>query len=283
MSLIKPISGEQIVTRQNQNANLQQINENVTNLTAALVASERRNALLARAMRWGALAFIVLIAAVAYVASDLVKVYASQANWWNQAGQQISTTPPKLDDVLESLMGSQQIQAALVKILQSATQISMVETPTYLSCVKNRGEDTSKQQLCFAKAAVEDLGEYFLDENGKLPQPPNTNDPMDPENQKYMQRLMEGAFMAAGQVVADTAVLVHRLRRDSDFFRGTVNKIGGTNEMLNNIRHELRMINATLGAVPAMANEMNAMNRQMSVMSYSVGSTMGRMGSIIPW
>ena len=32
-----------------------------------------------------------------------------------------------------------------------------------------------------------------------------------------------------------------------------------------------------------MAGEMNVMNRQMSVMSYGVGSTMGRMGSIMPW
>jgi hypothetical protein len=32
-----------------------------------------------------------------------------------------------------------------------------------------------------------------------------------------------------------------------------------------------------------MANAMNVMQRRMSVMSYGVGSTMDRMGDIMPW
>jgi hypothetical protein len=49
------------------------------------------------------------------------------------------------------------------------------------------------------------------------------------------------------------------------------------------VARELHLMNQALRAVPIMATEMNAMNHQMSVMSYSVGSTMGRMGNIIPW
>ena len=58
-------------------------------------------------------------------------------------------------------------------------------------------------------------------------------------------------------------------------FGHTINDIGGVNETLTGIKQELRMMNGALLSVPAMANEMNVMNRQMSVMSYSVGSTMG--------
>jgi hypothetical protein len=99
-----------------------------------------------------------------------------------------------------------------------------------------------------------------------------------------MKKLMEGTFMAAGQTIIDGAVLVHRLRRDSDFLRGKViNQIGGTNDLLQGIKDELGRMNGMLVAIPAMANEMNAMNRQMSVMTHGVGSTMGRMGNMMPW
>jgi hypothetical protein len=76
---------------------------------------------------------------------------------------------------------------------------------------------------------------------------------------------------------------VHRLRRDSDLLRHTVNDIGGVKQTLDGIKYELGIMNIALRGVPVMAGEMGVMNRQMSVMSYGVGSTMGRMGNIMPW
>ncbi len=98
-----------------------------------------------------------------------------------------------------------------------------------------------------------------------------------------MQEVMEGITMAGGQAIVDAAVLVHRLRRDSDYVRRKIHQVGGPDQVLRGIENELNRLNIAMAAVPAMANEMNVMNRQMSVMSYSVGSTMGRMGSIMPW
>lgn len=269
------------MTAQTQTDSLQQLHETVTQLANALSASERRHAALARTVRWGALAIVTVMVTLAYISSDIFKAYASQVGFWDQVGKQISAAPPKLDGIMMSLMQTKELDAALVKVMQSASQIATVETPGYVKCAEAR---ENGDELCFASAAVEDLGEYFLDEKGQLPKPPATNDPMNPEYQQYMKKLMEGTFMAAGQTLIDGAVLVHRLRRDSDFLRGKViNQIGGTNELLKGIRDELSHMNGMMMAIPAMATEMNAMNRHMSVMSHGVGSTMGRMGNIMPW
>jgi predicted RND superfamily exporter protein len=93
-------------------------------------------------------------------------------------------------------------------------------------------------------------------------------------------------FHSKGLAAAETLVL--RLKQDSDVMRGRLNKEEGSGlEGLENLQKtlgmELNRLNATLAAIPPMVNEMHEMNRQMSIMSYGVGSTMGRMGSIIPW
>jgi hypothetical protein len=98
------------------------------------------------------------------------------------------------------------------------------------------------------------------------------------------QTAFQMAFARAeGQVFVDAGILLKRLREDSDAFRGKLKQGGGTNALLAGIENELARLNVALASVPAMAGEMNVMNRQMSVMSYSVGSTMGRMGSVMPW
>jgi hypothetical protein len=85
------------------------------------------------------------------------------------------------------------------------------------------------------------------------------------------------------RVIVGSATLIHRIRRDSHRFRGVIAQLGGVKETLASMQTELHHLNSALIAVPAMANEMNMMNRQMSVMSQSIGSTMGRMGSWLPW
>ncbi len=265
------------MTAQNHEQSLQQLNEVVVQLAATVTASERRYASLARAVRWGALLFIVLVATAAYVASDMVKAYAAQAVPWPYIEDQIAEDPPKLDDIMASLASTREIQGALVKVLQSAGAIATLEKQDYLDCVQVKGEyPRESKELCYARTGVEDLTEFFVlvDENNK---------PLDPTSPEYKKRVMEGMLMAGGQVLVDAAALVHRLRRDSDFFRETVNKLGGTNELLQGIKTELNHMNGMLAAIPPMGHEVHLMNRHMSVMTYSMGSTMGRMGSIIPW
>ena len=99
----------------------------------------------------------------------------------------------------------------------------------------------------------------------------------------YAQKIMIATLMAGGQTVVDAAALVHRLRRDSDLLRHTVNDIGGVKKTLEGIKNELSTMNMAMRGIPIMAGEMGIMNRQMSIMSYGVGSTMGRMGNIMPW
>jgi hypothetical protein len=265
---------------------LQQLTETVTRLSEALAASERRHSAMAQAIRWGALTFIVLVAATAYAASDMVKAYAANSFTWDQAQKMIAKENPKLDSILMSFMDSKELTGTIVKVMQSASMLAAHETNSYLACVDERQKLPTQEErdnkLCYSKAAVEDLGMFYLDDNNELPNPP-TPDASPQEKMAYNMKMMEGTLMAAGQSIVDGAALIHRLRRDSDLVRNTVNEIGGVSDLLRGIKSELHMMNGMLTSIPAMANEMNVMNRQISVMSYSVGSTMGRMGSVMPW
>jgi len=111
----------------------------------------------------------------------------------------MAAAPPGLDGVMMSLMGTKEVQATLVKILLSATQVAAVEMDSYVKCYEERAKDPAKKdKICFAKATVEDLGEYFLDADGNLPARPDTDNPMDPANQKYMAELMQGGLDGRG-------------------------------------------------------------------------------------
>ncbi len=263
---------------------LQLLADSMGQLSAALAASERRHQALARGIRWGALAFIVLVSALMYAGSDWIKVYAA-SNPWARAEDQIAASPPALGSILQSLAGSTEMQGAMVKIMQSASTIAYQETQAYLACEEKRKLMTPQAQkdtLCYSKAAVEDLGQYYLDEDGHLPQPPGPDASIQ-EQVAFSMKLMQGTLMSAGQAIVDGAALVHRLRRDSDLVRKTVSDMGGPTAALDGIERELQMMNRALISVPIMAGEMGNMSHQMSVMGYSMGSTMGRMGNIMPW
>jgi hypothetical protein len=73
---------------------------------------------------------------------------------------------------------------------------------------------------------------------------------------------------------------MQRIRQDSNAFR---NVVGGPGLALGAIQHELELMNRALTSVPVMAAQMDVMNRNMASMSHSMGSTMGRMGSWVPW
>jgi hypothetical protein len=78
----------------------------------------------------------------------------------------------------------------------------------------------------------------------------------------------------------DAFVLMQRIRQDSNAFRDYVS---GPEEVLRGVEHQLEVMNLAMASIPPMAVQMDLMNRNMSSMSYSMGSTMGRMGKWVPW
>jgi hypothetical protein len=269
---------------------LEQLSHSVARLSEALAASERRHVAIARTMRWGALAFVVTLGAGLYAASDWMKAYAAQLvplGYLGQMEQQMAGSPPQLNGVLQSLGQTSELNAAMVKILQSASMIAMLETgqpgsaehESFVDCIRERGDDADK--LCYADTVVQDLGEFYLNADGAPLTPPGPN--ASPEEQaKYQADVMAATMMAGGQVVVDMAALIHRLRRNSDALRGVISE-QPVSKTLAAIQGELRSLNQTLTAVQAMAVQMDIMNRHMATMSYSMGSTMGRMGDFMPF
>lgn len=275
-----------------QTPDIQQLAQTVAELSAALAASERRHAAIARSLRWGALAFVVLVGAAVYAASDWMKAYAEQlapSAYLGQLERQMAASPPQLGGILQSLTGTEAMEGALVKVLQSASMVAMMETgrpgapgqQSFADCIREREANPESDKLCYAHTAVQDLGEYFLGADGKPLTPPGPNASRE-EQAQYAEQVMAATMMAGGQAVVDMAALVHRLRRDSDRFRGLISSqpISAT---LAAIQQELHNLNRTMSAVPAMAGQMDVMNRHMATMSYSMGSTMGRMGDFMPW
>lgn len=269
---------------------LNQLAASVAHLSEALAASERRHVAIARSMRWGALAMVVTLSAGFYVASDWMKAYAAQLvplGYLGQMEQQMAISEPKLNGVLQSLGKTTELDGALVKVLQSASMVAMMEAgrpgdeqqESFAQCIAERADDPDK--LCYADTAVQDLGEYFLDANGQPLSPPGP-DASGEQQAKYHADVMAATMMVGGQVVVDMAALIHRLRRDSDQLRGVISQRPVSNTLAA-IQGELHNLNQTLTAVQVMAAQMDIMNRHMATMSYSMGSTMGRMGDFMPF
>lgn len=84
---------------------------------------------------------------------------------------------------------------------------------------------------------------------------------------------------SAVTTMVDMVVLMQRIREDSNAFRDFV---GGPIPALRGLEHELHLMNGALASVPAMAVQMDFMNRNMASMTNSIGSTMGRMGTWLP-
>lgn len=101
-----------------------------------------------------------------------------------------------------------------------------------------------------------------------------------PTQQQMQACAMEAITQSVVGTFVDTVVLMNRIRQDSDAFR---DYITGPEDVLRGLEHELELMNVALSSVPAMAVQMDLMNRNMASMTYSMGSTMGRMGKWVPW
>ncbi|AGA89220.1 hypothetical protein Thimo_0351 [Thioflavicoccus mobilis 8321] len=99
-----------------------------------------------------------------------------------------------------------------------------------------------------------------------------------PEQQAaYAQQALMESLVGT---VIDSIVLVQRIRQDSNAFRELVT---GPDDVLRDIEGQLDTMNRAMLSIPIMAAQMDAMNRNMAAMSYSMGSTMGRVGNWMPW
>jgi hypothetical protein len=78
----------------------------------------------------------------------------------------------------------------------------------------------------------------------------------------------------------DTVVLMQRIRQDSNAFPGYIT---GPEDVLRGVERQLEVMNRAMASIPTMAVQMDLMNGNMAAMSYSMGSTMGRMGKWVPW
>jgi hypothetical protein len=86
------------------------------------------------------------------------------------------------------------------------------------------------------------------------------------------EAFMQPMLKASSNMLVDLGIVMTRVRQDSNAFRQWLAE-GGSERMLGKISGELHFLNASIAA----------MVRDMSVMTYSVGSTMGRAGSWMPW
>ncbi len=88
------------------------------------------------------------------------------------------------------------------------------------------------------------------------------------------------------QSIEDAAILIHRLKLDSDSLRERL-KVGErsglfTYKYAEDIHRALVDIKVVLSAVPIMTEEVHQMNLKMGVMTHDMDSSMGRMGRMMP-
>jgi hypothetical protein len=102
---------------------------------------------------------------------------------------------------------------------------------------------------------------------------------IDPTPENMMANAGSAIAHSAVTTVVDTVVLMQRIRDDSNEFRDL---IGGPGPALRGLERELQLMNLALASVPAMAAQMDFMNRHMASMTHSIGTSMGRMGSWLP-
>jgi len=229
----------------------------VRDMGGILAASEQRTQRLEHTLRWALLGTLVAMALAAGVA---IRPFG------NAVAQGVMPPSKSVEEALDRInqnlmplgMMGQMMQAgimAAVREAQAAQKDPTIQSPL--------GHYTHRY-------ATEYLKTNHIASDQATPQL---------MEQVYQQAIME----ATGGILVDAGVLLARLRQDSDYFRRFLDRVGGPNEILSGIQGELHHLNLALASVPSMAANMSAMTQQMGVMSYSVGSTMGKAGSWMPW
>lgn len=282
----------------------------VATLSNTLSISEQRTARLERIIRWGGITIVL----------TLSLALATALQPLGYAIGQPTPTPSRsaeeaIDRLTQSLTGPQSTLGQMGMMMQNmmalVTQRAMSETaalsgslgnpPVELKISDCRGESlesgtpprTQGEQARIDRARTENpLGYYtkcFFLENS-----------FQAVDGAYRSEDYQAALLAAmGGTAVELGVLVHRLRYDSDYVQQlqALLKEVTPAAALQGIAEQLGTLNHALASVPQMTADMNVMTQQMGVMTadmtamthhmgnmnYSVGSTMGRMGSWMPW
>jgi hypothetical protein len=221
---------------------LQQLNHTVACLTQALAHSERRHAHLARAMRWGAIAFVALLLFGGLLVADRIgTAYAQNPGGFPQAATAV--------DALNNINANLMVMGEMGKAMQQFS-------PAIKTAVM-RNPDVRKH-----------VQAYFEENN------------LNPTPEEQERFAMQAVTESVVETFVDTVVLMQRIRQDSNAFRDYVT---GPEDVLRGVEQQLEVMNVAMASIPAMAAQMDLMNRNMASMSYSMGSTMGRMGKWVPW
>jgi len=283
-------------TSANQTEQLDELQAIVTQLGATLAASERRTARLERIIRWGALAGLSIVAITLLV---LVKPlgYAVAApdttslQQFSKALEQLKPGMGQNDRVVQFLddmaalvhnlrvvtdESGMMLSAAWGDALLQAQQESQVVAAEVQTCqeIFDPDNQTVTKLRVNNPLGVFSIG-YFC--NPKRPDPSGSGHYAPVYEPAKVAELQPDAFMApllkaTSNMLVDLGIVMTRVRQDSNSFRQWLAE-GGSERMLGQISGELHFLNASIAA----------MVRDMSVMSYSMGSTMGRAGSWMPW
>lgn len=105
----------------------------------------------------------------------------------------------------------------------------------------------------------------------------NNLNPTPEEQEAYAAQAIVESVVAT---FVDSVVLMQRIRQDSDALR---DYLTGPKDVLRGVVRQLEVMNAAMASIPTMAAQMDLMNHNMASMSYSMGSSMGRMGKWMPW
>lgn len=233
------------MTSQTLSTDLDSLGRTLTQLTMALEKSERRSRRLEGILRWGALGLVAFFFFLVYVLTDSIGIAHAQKQQAQQGLQEAATVVEALNSISNNLALFGMLGGALQQAKPAIDQ-AIMDNPDVQKHVRN-----------------------YLNAQGI---------PVTEENiKKYAPAaIMQGTVTT----FVDTVVLLQRIREDSNAFR---NLVGGPVPALEAIESELKKLNIALASVPVMAAQMDLMNRNMASMTYSMGSTMGRMGNWVPW
>lgn len=242
----------------------------VAALGDTLAASEHRSARLERTIRWGLMG---ILGAIGLTGALILNPFRDAiATDGQQASQSIEQA---VDRLTVSLTGPQSTLGMMGQMMNAGVKAAVAES---VNAIENDITDTP-----LYKFSYDSLYAYLRDVK-HVPEQDIDVDRIKAIQQETKEQVMMFAMMtAAGSVMVDAGVLMHRIREDSNYFRKVLDSIGGPDALLAGIRDELARMNLALASVPIMAAEMNTMTHQMGVMSYSVGNTMGRASNWMPW
>jgi hypothetical protein len=225
---------------------LDELTRAVAGLTEALALSERRHARMVRTARWGALVVLGLLLFGGFLVANRIGIGIGVAHAQNPGDfPQAATAVEALNNINANLMVMGEMGKALQQFSPAIKQAVMANP------------DVRKH-----------VQEYFEEHN------------LSPSPEEQEAYAMQAVTQSVVETFVDTVVLMQRIRQDSNAFRDYVT---GPEDVLRGVEQQLQVMNGAMASIPPMAAQMDLMNRNMASMTYSMGSTMGRMGKWMPW